>query len=86
MSSLRAFRFQKTKPVTSSPSSTASDAPVLASSPGLSQSPKSSQDSSQNGNSKHSEDSEDLIKPPVSDSRTHDLSTFASFVNYKQFV
>ena len=61
MSSLRNFRFQKTKPVTTSPSETGSE--------GLSasQSPQVSQDSTQNGNSaKHSEESSEDIVPPVS--------------------
>ena len=63
MSSLRAFRIQKTKPVTSSPS-TGSEAPS-ASSQELSQSQETSKDSSQNGNSKHDESTEDVIRPPV---------------------
>ena len=62
MSSLRAFRIQKTKPVTSSPS-TGSEAPS-ASSQELSQSQETSKDS-QNGNSKHDESTEDVIRPPV---------------------
>ena len=63
MSSLRAFRIQKTKPVTSSPS-TGSEAPS-SSSQEFSQSQETSKDSSQNGNSKHDESTEDVIRPPV---------------------
>ena len=61
MSSLRNFRFQKTKPVTTSPSETGSEGLLL------SQSPQVSQDSTQNGNgAKHSEESSEDIVFPVS--------------------
>ena len=62
MSSLRNFRFQKTKPVTTSPSETGSEGLSL------SQSPQVSQDYTQNcSDIKHSneESSEDIV-PPVS--------------------
>ena len=68
MSSLRAFRFQKAKPATSSPSSTASEVVPQASSPisspadSQSPEPKNGKDSA-----KLDEDSsDDIIKPPVS--------------------
>ena len=61
MSSLRNFRFQKTKPVTTSPSETGSEGLSL------SQSPQVSQNSTQNGDSvKHSEESSEDIFPSVS--------------------
>jgi len=64
MSSLRAFRIKpRPKAVTSSPS-TGSEAPS-ASSQELSQTQEISQDSSQNGNSNHEVESEDIIRPPA---------------------
>ena len=61
MSSLRNFRFQKTKPVTTSPSETGSEGLSI------SQSPQVSQDYTQDGSNsaKHSEESSEDIVPPV---------------------
>ena len=60
MSSLRNFRFQKTKPVTTSPETGSEGL-------SLSQSPQVSQDFTQNGNgAKYSEESSEDIVPSVS--------------------
>ena len=67
MSSLRAFRIQKSRPATSSPSSTASEN-VPGSSPSKGNGTlagSNPQDSSQNGNSNHDDDSEDIIRQPA---------------------
>lgn len=62
MSSLRAFRFQKSRPASSSPGSVASETQSPASEKTL----VSSQNGENGGNSqKIEEDSEDIIRPPV---------------------
>lgn len=68
MSALRAFRFQKSRPAVSSPSSTTSEAlpssPASGNSAPIASQPSESP-SSRNGNGNHDSDSEDVIKPPA---------------------
>ena len=79
MSSLRAFRIQKAKPITSSPSSTATSEGGGFASPGSTpdtsvkrlgldepSSAPSSQENGSNGNSAHDDSTDDIIRPPVS--------------------
>ena len=63
MSSLRAFRFQKSRPASSSPGSVVSE---TTASPASEKTSVSSQNGENGGNSqKIEEDSEDIIRPPV---------------------
>ena len=63
MSSLRAFRFQKSRPASSSPGSVVSE---TTASPASEKTSVSSQNGENGGNSqKLEEDSEDIIRPPV---------------------
>ena len=85
MSSLRAFRIQKSRPVTSSPSSLGSDSASAL--PTSSQDSTENQNASQggenptenvengssNGNSHHDDSTDDIIRPPVS---CNDLTKF----------